>query len=665
MPPRRAKSTPKTAVQASSPPPPPRRATRTQTTKAAKEVSPRIVKAESIDSDAVFRSRKGGKGNLKYEAVDQQEAEPSAGEPEHEDASEAPKMKKKVVLIKAEKVGGRRMVKPRPRPVRRQVDLPVSSGRTRRIETSDSDIEVIHQNTSPPDEGYESARPSSDDDNEPEVVEAPPKKRVVGVKDREASEDELDNDGNLRDFIDNEAEESGEEDAAEDMNVEGSDVEEQMADIESSPMPVKISDLPRRASKKRAQAELSDVEEAPVVQKRQADGKRKNIAAGGRTSRVELSVRPEEGVKKGKARAATIEIASSPDIELLPGSAVDYEPEPMEQDNDSGENVETEEDAPSDRVHESPQDAGCEVTHPDKQTGPMLGSYEKVPPLVESHFAPTNSLVPATMTIMFEGDQFYSDTDLPRMREIVSTVKIPAAFISNPARDHPSGLVLRSSGNGQMVAVDRSPSGEFADVIFFGYIMRSELVEGRTYTSQAGQTRVLKEIEIVLVAQEGERAFAMLSMVTGGKIITLPVTEDGGITFSTKHTTVDEDGNAGTKKKLNASFLAKPQAKVVPLSAVHRDIQRRPREGTDTVPVFNCSRHFRGDPKTLRGQQFSSEEILTQRVHPNRLWNYEIPQGSFVCVHSTVSIYNNRVAKTKVMSFNLSAVNILALPKSG
>lgn len=138
------------------------------------------------------------------------------------------------------------------------------------------------------------------------------------------------------------------------------------------------------------------------------------------------------------------------------------------------------------------------------------------------------------------------------MRKTVSTITIPTALVSNPARDHPSRLVMRTSGNGQMAAIERSPSGEFADIIFFGYIMRSELVEGRTYTSQAGQTRVLKEVEIALVAQEGERAFAMLSMVTGGKIITLPVSEDGGITFSTKHTTVDEDGNAAGKSEFDS-----------------------------------------------------------------------------------------------------------------
>ena len=55
--------------------------------------------------------------------------------------------------------------------------------------------------------------------------------------------------------------------------------------------------------------------------------------------------------------------------------------------------------------------------------------------------------------------------------------------------------------------------------------------------------KLIKECEIVLIAQEGERAMATLNMVTGAKNWQVPVTEDGGIVFSTKHTAVDEDRN--------------------------------------------------------------------------------------------------------------------------
>ena len=134
-----------------------------------------------------------------------------------------------------------------------------------------------------------------------------------------------------------------------------------------------------------------------------------------------------------------------------------------------------------------------------------------------------------------------------RLVSAITVVTIPSAVITNPARDHPSRLSQKAFNNGHILAFE---NGEIADVIFFGYVTRSILVSGRTYPSPSGkETRLLKELDIVLLAQEGERAFAMLSMATGGKIITLPITEDGGITFSTKHTTVDEDGNPATKSE--------------------------------------------------------------------------------------------------------------------
>ena len=135
--------------------------------------------------------------------------------------------------------------------------------------------------------------------------------------------------------------------------------------------------------------------------------------------------------------------------------------------------------------------------------------------------------------------------------------------------------------------------------------------------------------------------------------------------------------------KLNPKFLAKASgSSSSTVKAVHKDIVRRPREGTDTgeaililpyrlsltvslVPVFNCTKHFRGDPKALRKEPFSAHDILTQRKAKDPLWNAEIPHEAFVCVHSTVSVYANRATpKVKVMSFNLSAVQIIALPKS-
>lgn len=130
------------------------------------------------------------------------------------------------------------------------------------------------------------------------------------------------------------------------------------------------------------------------------------------------------------------------------------------------------------------------------------------------------------------------------------TITIPTSSITKPARDHPSRLILKPFGNGHMFALLNAPEGEFADCIFDGYIIRSELVEGRQYQSSRGMVQV-KELEIVLIAQEGERSFANLCMATGGKNFTLPITDDGGLTFSTKHSVVDEEGNGQEKSKFD------------------------------------------------------------------------------------------------------------------
>ena len=51
----------------------------------------------------------------------------------------------------------------------------------------------------------------------------------------------------------------------------------------------------------------------------------------------------------------------------------------------------------------------------------------------------------------------------------------------------------------------------------------------RSIVDLLSMSRKEKEIEIALIMQEGERFLAMLSMVTGGKNLVLPVTDNGGI----------------------------------------------------------------------------------------------------------------------------------------
>ena len=74
------------------------------------------------------------------------------------------------------------------------------------------------------------------------------------------------------------------------------------------------------------------------------------------------------------------------------------------------------------------------------------------------------------------------------------------------------------------------------------------------------------------------------------------------------------------------------------------------------VPVFDSTDHIRSDV------DFAPEDILTQSERVDRLWNKEVPTGSFVAVHSTVSTYFHQKQKSKAISFNLLAVQVLAIP---
>lgn len=132
---------------------------------------------------------------------------------------------------------------------------------------------------------------------------------------------------------------------------------------------------------------------------------------------------------------------------------------------------------------------------------------------------------------------------------MISIAQIPAAGIFIAGRAPVKSLTDKIVGNGSSICPKNAPSGEAADIVFFGFVLESKIIEGRTYVGVQNQTRLLKELIILPLQQEFERSLAALSMVWGGKIITLPVTEDGGITFSTKHTNVDEDGNPTQKSK--------------------------------------------------------------------------------------------------------------------
>ena len=74
------------------------------------------------------------------------------------------------------------------------------------------------------------------------------------------------------------------------------------------------------------------------------------------------------------------------------------------------------------------------------------------------------------------------------------------------------------------------------------------------------------------------------------------------------------------------------------------------------VPIFDSTARIRST------EGFAAGDILTQTGRVDPLWNKEVPTGSFVAIHSTVTTYFHQKQKSKAISFNLSAVQLLALP---
>lgn len=80
------------------------------------------------------------------------------------------------------------------------------------------------------------------------------------------------------------------------------------------------------------------------------------------------------------------------------------------------------------------------------------------------------------------------------------------------------------------------------------------------------------------------------------------------------------------------------------------------------MPIFNSTAHFLADMEEGGPDKLSAEDVLTQRKRPDPFYNREIPAGSLVAVHSTVSLYTPKGQKVKAVSYNLLAVQIIALP---
>lgn len=85
-----------------------------------------------------------------------------------------------------------------------------------------------------------------------------------------------------------------------------------------------------------------------------------------------------------------------------------------------------------------------------------------------------------------------------------------------------------------------------------------------------------------------------------------------------------------------------------------------------SVPVFNSTAHFLLTTDGNAHLKLKVEDVLTQRKKADPFYTREIPQGSLVVVHSTASLYTSaKGQKAKFLSFNLLAVQIIAMPKGG
>ncbi|VDC01044.1 unnamed protein product [Peniophora sp. CBMAI 1063] len=302
---------------------------------------------------------------------------------------------------------------------------------------------------------------------------------------------------------------------------------------------------PHMSSKKRSQATLSDKEEDVESMKRRISKERsqraldKGVAAVVEARKVALA---KEAQLTSKSRAGAVSRYKRQGVTRLR-----TEEHPLEKRggllgayNDVSSREPIDQNSaplPQQAVKGSPEERGCEVTDENKQSGPLLGTYFTCPEL--NHIEPSFELQYADLGVLFDPALFPSGLNLDILRSFVSTTRIPAAFLGNPARDTPIDYFLKPVGQSQILAFKKG--GDNVDALVFGFVTKSDVLQGRTYKG-AGVTRLLKSMEVNLLSQEGERLLAMLSMVGGGKPMDLLSLEGGVVSFATKHTPIDDDG---------------------------------------------------------------------------------------------------------------------------
>ncbi|VDC01716.1 unnamed protein product [Peniophora sp. CBMAI 1063] len=628
--------------------------------------SPNIVREEPMDSEyfasgGIPDSQTNNSSEPKYANVKVRDSDV-------EKAPDSPTLAiKKARFVRVDDIEGTRREPPRPRPVKQMSNRLTRETSKRAAAVKSRKSAVVE--LSDEDEGYGSYN-----------AENVTSETGNGFFDIEATEDDADENGNLAGFVVNDDVEEDDTDneqaeAASNMDEEPDNLKEGTysedftmhdeqpdEDLErrrsasSSPMPERLTSPVHIVSKKRRQADLSEDEDVRKPVKRhlskQQNSQRalpKEVVAGKRTAKPEAQ-RKNKNVKQHPSHNAS-KTKQQRGSKIEPGNAVESAVAPESErpsDKKAGEKAAT--------PDKPPEERGCEVTHESKQCELLIGTYLHAPILKNHHFDSSYEIEYADVGVMTDTDIFPEGLNVEHLRKFLSLARIPSGFIGNPARDIPEDYHFRTSGQSQTLSFKKG--GDHADILVFGFVTKSEVKTGREYNA-SGQTRLLKNVEVNLIAQEGERMLAMISMVGGGKKATLLNAEGGSVTFSTKHTPVDEYGDEIKKSvsgKLTASFIRKNGSTSARTGRVHTDIVRRTREGTETIPVFDSRNHL------YSTDTVDPEEVLTQRGRVDPLWNKEIPVGAFVAVHSTVNLYYHQKQKTKAVSFNLSAIQILALP---
>ena len=76
--------------------------------------------------------------------------------------------------------------------------------------------------------------------------------------------------------------------------------------------------------------------------------------------------------------------------------------------------------------------------------------------------------------------------------------------------------------------------------------------------------------------------------------------------------------------------------------------------------MWDSTKHFR----TPLQDEFSVNEILAQTLDNDPKWTKEIPEGSFVAIHTLPNAYTTRNGTYRNIGLNVIGVQILVIPRA-